>query len=202
MLARSLVQCWWTFWSSLVASRFSASLQDMMFDGAGGASTSTLEQRLDGWDDSLVGAYSSTDKESRDWRKLIAGAGGHEAVVQSFKQVPKSTVNNPESLLLWLAKYFGILDDKIMFMVLTVAYFNISGGPRGPHRRDRDRHVWRAALPSWYPHAWMDLRLHVPPPQTPTVPQCRSDLHQGHGQGHDLGCILDMRTIGLASHLP
>ena len=40
----------------------------------------------------------------------------------------KQVVNNPESLLVWLAKYFGILDDPNMFMALTVAYFNVSGG--------------------------------------------------------------------------
>jgi hypothetical protein len=116
---------------------FSAFIEDV--GGAGGASTSptsTIELQIDGWDDSINGAYTGQGGDSKVWHELLEGAGGHQSVVQSFKQVPKATVNNPESLMLWLAKYFGILDDKIMFMVLTVAYFNISGGPRGPHRRD------------------------------------------------------------------
>jgi hypothetical protein len=109
---------------------FSEFIEDV--GGAGGASTSptsTIELQIDGWDDSINGAYTGEGVDSKVWHGLLEGAGGHQSVVQSFKQAPKATVNNPESLMLWLAKYFGIIDDSNMFMVLTVAYFNISGGP-------------------------------------------------------------------------
>jgi hypothetical protein len=43
--------------------------------------------------------------------------------------VPKEVVNNPESLLIWLAKYFRIIDDPNKFLALSVAYFQVSGGP-------------------------------------------------------------------------
>lgn len=75
-----------------------------------------------------AGAYSGNDKESKHWHLLVDRAGGQHAVVQALEQVLKQVVNNPESLLVWLAKYFGILDDPNMFMALTVAYFNVSGG--------------------------------------------------------------------------
>ena len=106
------------------------STREDILGGAGGSTspTSTLEQRLDATDSSIMGAYGDNCL-SKEWQDLVRHRGGEHVVVKDFEQVSKEVVNNPESLLIWLAKYFGIIDDPNKFLALSVAYFNVSGGP-------------------------------------------------------------------------